>query len=234
MASANVPLCGEQLRSSLCWPETGNTLRLMTLRGVVTSQHNICGRSATSDSARWWKGSYYSVFVWVWTSTRRIFPLSNMLYSPASLPPSLQSPVCVVGVFLFPEHIRFLHHSTALQPSTTHTQRHGHKRQCGCISFFFILISVHAHTDTQIEYLNQEDLLRLTESVGWCHFCFVSVTTVLNHANSCCSVFGLHRRLREIFQGFSPKAVAEKESLTVNHNPWAVSLDSIHLLDFTH
>lgn len=131
---------------------------------------------------------------------------------PRSLPPSLQSPVCVVGVFL----------------------RHGHKRHCGWISFFFILISVHAHTDTQIEYLNQEDLLRLTESVGWCHFCFVSVTTVLNHANSCCSVFGLHRRLREIFQGFSPKAVAEKESLTVNHNPWAVSLDSIHLLDFTH
>lgn len=153
---------------------------------------------------------------------------------PRSLPPSLQSPVCVVGVFLFPEHIRFLHHSTALQPSTTHAQRHGHKRQCGCISFFFILISVHAHTDTQFEYLNQEDLLRLTESVGWCHFCFVSVTTVLNHANSCCSVFGLHRRLREIFQGFSPKVVAEKESLTVNHNPWAVSLDSIHLLDFTH
>lgn len=105
---------------------------------------------------------------------------------PRSLPPSLQSPVCVVGVFLFPEHIRFLHHSTALQPSTTHAQRHGHKRQCGCISFFFILISVHAHTDTQFEYLNQEDLLRLTESVGWCHFCFVSVTTVLNHANSCC------------------------------------------------
>lgn len=40
--------------------------------------------------------------VWVWTSTRRIFPLSNMLYSPASLSPSLSAVprVCCWCVFV--------------------------------------------------------------------------------------------------------------------------------------
>lgn len=153
MASAKVPLCGEQLRSSLCWPETGNMLRLVTLRGVVTSQHNICGRSATSDSARWWKGSYSSVFVWVWTSTGRIFQLSNMLYSPASLSPSLSAVPRVCCWCVFVPRAHSLSASFNSPPTIYHTRTETRTQTPMWMHFFLFHFNLSSHTHRHTDWI---------------------------------------------------------------------------------